>query len=138
MTAMSNEDVALITEDFDGLSVSVFKPVRPIVCGPWQFEEEHVASYLWRNFLTEQTAILSGQVYDERRWLHLSIAGRGRMPTYRDLFAAKESFIGLDERAFQVFPPKAEHYNLHPYCLHLWSPVGFNPLPDFTYGGRGI
>lgn len=134
---MSNADAPLITEDFDGIEVSVFKPAIPSRSEPWKLSEEHMASFLFKNYLTMQTLIISGQVHDGQRWLHLSIAGR-KMPTYRDMAAAKDLFIGQDERAYQVFPPRSEHFNLHQYCLHLWSPVGFNPLPDFTHGGRGI
>ncbi len=73
---------------------------------------------------------------DDRRWLHVSCSRRARIPSYEDLAAVKELFVGRDRLALQVFPPAAEHVNYHPHTLHLWSPLtGERPTPDFRRGG---
>ena len=70
-------------------------------------------------------------------WLHLSMSRKDRVPTYTDVRRVKEMFIGKDRKAIQIFPAESEHYNLHPNCLHLWSPLERDPLPDFrTAGGE--
>jgi hypothetical protein len=38
-------------------------------------------------------------------------------------------------KVVQVFPPVTEHYNLHPNCLHLWSCLEADGLPDFQTMG---
>ena len=49
-------------------------------------------------------------------------------------FEAKELFVGRDEFAYQVIPPRDQHVNIHPNVLHLWSCLDGSPLPDFTRG----
>ena len=76
---------------------------------------------------------------DGRVWFHVSMSRRHRMPTYRDMKAVKELFLGKDTMAYQVLPPESKHINLHEYCLHLWAlEDGSAVLPDFTRGGAMI
>ena len=74
---------------------------------------------------------------DGRPWLHVSFSRVDRIPSWEDVIAVKELFVGRDRLAVQVFPPRDEHVNLHPYCLHLWCCLedGFRPTPDFRRGG---
>ncbi len=75
---------------------------------------------------------------DGKRWIHTSFSRKSRVPEYKDIKWIKEVFIGKDRMAIQVFPPKSKHVNIHPFCLHLWTPAAHNPLPDFTQGMRSI
>lgn len=65
---------------------------------------------------------------DGKAWLHVSMSRRSRMPTYDDLATVKRVFVGDDLPAYQIFPVRKEHVNLHEYCLHLWAPIGHDPL----------
>lgn len=84
--------------------------------------------------------ILSGnREADGRRWLHASASYRTRLPTWDDLRAVKDAFIGPDRYACQVFPPRDRYVNIGRFVLHLWSPLdGPWPLPEFSavVGGR--
>ena len=71
-------------------------------------------------------------------WLHVSVAHRDRLPSYDELKQVKAIFMGRDKYAIQVFPPDSKHINIHPYCLHLWSCLSSNLIPDFTRGGNSI
>jgi hypothetical protein len=76
---------------------------------------------------------------DGRLWHHLSVSRADRIPSYHDVNDVKDVFIGRAHIAYQVFPPRARHVNIHPYCLHLWSPLeGDEPLPDFRQGSQSI
>ncbi len=75
---------------------------------------------------------------DGRLWLHVSASRRDRVPNYAELCECKRVFVGPDRPAYQVHPRETEHENLHAYCLHLWAPVGFDPLPDFRFDGGGV
>jgi hypothetical protein len=76
---------------------------------------------------------------DGKRWQHVSLARPDRLPDYDDLTFVKRHWIGEDKYAYQVFPPKAKHVNIHPNCLHLFSCLdGDAVLPDFTRGGNTI
>lgn len=81
--------------------------------------------------------ILSGAVeLDDRRWVHVSVSRRDRVPSYEDLALVKRIFVGRERRAVQLFVPESEHVNLHRYCLHLWHCVDGDGLPDFRAGGQ--
>ena len=47
-----------------------------------------------------------------------------RCPFWHEMNAVKDVFWTFDETVMQLHPPKAEYVNNHPYCLHLWKPVG--------------
>lgn len=84
------------------------------------------------------SVIISTALHDDgRRWLHVSLSRPNQMPSYADLDLVKRVFIGPDRYAYQVFPPRDHHVNLHPYCLHLWAcldvPRG-QVLPEFSRG----
>ena len=63
-------------------------------------------------------------------WLHVSFSRRNKDPSYFDMRRVKELFVGKSRKAIQVLPAEDEHFNFHPHCLHLWSPLEKDPLPD--------
>ncbi len=77
---------------------------------------------------------------DGEVWLHVSAKPKARrqLATWEEMAEVKDRFLGTERWACQVHPPAAEHVNLNPHVLHLWSPytLGARPLPDFT-AGRG-
>lgn len=73
-----------------------------------------------------------------RIWVHLSLSHPKRLPTWTELVDAKELFIGLERAAYQVVPPRSQYVNLHPYCLHLWSCLDEDPMPDFSMGSGSL
>lgn len=83
--------------------------------------------------------IVSGQrEQDGRRWLHVSLARPNQLPIWQEVTHVKDVVIGRQKHAIQVLPPESQYVNIHPYCLHLWSCVDGNPIPDFTWGGSVI
>ncbi len=80
--------------------------------------------------------IASHNVYAGQRWMHVSFSHESKMPTYEETCMIKKDIIGAHKKAIQVHPPESEHVNIHPYCLHLWSPIGHDPLPDFRIMGQ--
>lgn len=73
---------------------------------------------------------------DGLRWYHVSVSREGRIPFWKDLQYVKDIFIGKKRKAIQILPPADEHVNVHPYCLHLWTCLDKDPLPDFRVGGE--
>lgn len=85
--------------------------------------------------------------HDGKDWWHISVSARdnrvkhgkmrsvSRLPSYDELCFVKRVFCGEEAIALQLFPKASEHVNIHPDCLHLWSPIGHNPLPDFRWFG---
>lgn len=54
-----------------------------------------------------------------------------RCPTWEEMSYIKSLFWDDTETVMQLHPPKSEHVNCHPYCLHLWKPDNIEiPLPD--------
>jgi hypothetical protein len=52
---------------------------------------------------------------------HLSISTEKEIPTYEELKQARYQFIPDDAFMAQIFPPKSDFVNAHPYCLHLFE-----------------
>lgn len=68
-------------------------------------------------------------------WYHVSFTRLdGKMPTYPDLVFIKETFFP-DRWAIQVFPKPEQHVSDHDRCLHLWSCLEHDVLPDFRKFG---
>ena len=61
---------------------------------------------------------------DEGGWEHVSVSREDRTPTWAEMCEVKDLFFGPDEWVMQYHPAAADYVNFHPYCLHLWRPVG--------------
>ena len=75
---------------------------------------------------------------DTSLWIHVSFSRRERDPNYFDMTRVKELFIGADRKAIMVLPAQAEHYNFAKHCLHFYSPLDSDPLPDFRGPGGAL
>lgn len=65
-------------------------------------------------------------------WEHVSVSipNASRCPTWEEMCFVKNRFWKPTESVVQYHPAKSEYVNNHPYCLHLWKPVGKKyPLP---------
>ena len=94
----------------------------------------------WVHKIAHQMRVIAtvGYYPDGKCWIHASIARADKMASYEDLCKLKEEFLGADAKAIQVFPPAAEHVNIHTNCLHLFSCVDDDGLPDFTMGSKSL
>lgn len=72
-----------------------------------------------------------GAIEDGRvEWEHVSVSLPNRCPTWAEMSAVKDLFWDAGDCVVQYHPPKSDWVNNHPYCLHLWRPVGFDvPRP---------
>lgn len=57
---------------------------------------------------------------DDGKW-HLSISTKNAQPSYKEIKEARYKFLPNNIYVAQIFPPKEEFVNLHPYCHHLWE-----------------
>ena len=73
---------------------------------------------------------------DDNWWLHVSLSYHNGIPNYDTIIEVKDIFIGVEKKAIMVFPKKSEWVNFHPGVLHLYSPLDFDPLPDFRIEGN--
>ena len=76
---------------------------------------------------------------DGEGWEHVSVSRRSRMPTYEDLDEIKREFWSDRDTVMQLFVPRSDHVNCHPYCLHLWRPTAKGveiPRPPSILVGR--
>lgn len=117
----------------------IFPRLPRILPASWRLHRTTVDGAHYVQAFTGLSIIVSGATeLDGKRWVHLSVAHPSRLPTWAELVDAKEFLVGKDEYAVQVLPPRAEHVNIHPYCLHLFHCVEGNQLPDFTRGGKTL
>lgn len=67
---------------------------------------------------------------DGEGWEHVSVRLPNRCPTWEEMSTVKRLFWGGEDCVLQYHPPESEYVNNHPFCLHLWRPVGVAiPLP---------
>lgn len=68
---------------------------------------------------------------DGAGWQHVSVSRPDRCPTWAEMCEVKDLFFGPDEWVMQFHPAASDYVNTHPFCLHLWRPVGRDfPLPE--------
>lgn len=92
-----------------------------------------ITSAALRSIIMPITAIVGFEpVEDGTWWLHISISHKHRVPTYSEIKEVKSVFIGPNRKGIMVFPQESNYVNIHPYCLHLFSPLGRDPLPEFS------
>jgi hypothetical protein len=60
----------------------------------------------------------------ETGWDHVSVSLPNRCPNWEEMCHVKSLFWDDEDTVMQFHPPKSEYVNNHPYCLHLWRPVG--------------
>ena len=65
---------------------------------------------------------------DGEGWDHVSVSRSNRCPNWTEMSHIKHLFFKDEEFAIEYHPPKADHINIHPYCLHLWRPQT-SPFP---------
>ena len=98
--------------------------LRRPVTGQWEeFDPKIPLARAWINSELGLKVLVTSDVMDDgSRWLHVSVSRRDRIPSWNDLKETKDMFIGRNAEAIQVLPRDRDYVNLHPFCLHLWSP----------------
>ncbi len=110
--------------------IAAWRQVRPrVVTANWRLDAEYAQGAAWKT--TRSTVFLTTEFIDGELWLHMSFSHLDETPTWDELRDAKRIFMGANTKAVSVVPPSGEHYNLHPYCLHLFVCLERDPLPDF-------
>ena len=64
---------------------------------------------------------MAAAVSKENGLWHISISTKNRTIDYDDLKDARYSLVPDDCHMAQIFPPKSEFVNLHPFCFHLYQ-----------------
>lgn len=67
---------------------------------------------------------------DGEGWEHVSVSTKHRTPNWPEMCFVKNLFWRDDECVVQFHPPESVYVNYHPFCLHLWKPIGQDvPMP---------
>ena len=63
-------------------------------------------------------------------WEHVSVSLARRCPDWSEMEWVREQFWEPAELVLQFSVPRAVHISYHPYCLHMWRPIGVEvPVP---------
>lgn len=87
-------------------------------------------------------ATLRFQISEGAGWDHVSVSLATRCPTWEEMSFIKDLCFEDHECVMQLHPPKSEHVNYHPFCLHLWRPQSKDEIaairgewgPEWNYG----
>lgn len=72
-------------------------------------------------------------------WEHVSVSTAVRCPTWAEMCYVKGIFWDAEDVVMQLHPRASEYVNCHPYCLHLWRPIGIEiPTPPFITVGPEV
>ncbi|MCL2136826.1 MAG: hypothetical protein FWH40_04810 [Coriobacteriia bacterium] len=73
-------------------------------------------------------------------WEHVSVSRPSRCPTWEEMCLVKDMFWDEEECVVEYHPPKSKYVDNHPYCLHMWKPIGVEvPLPpSILVGLKGL
>lgn len=52
---------------------------------------------------------------------HLTVSCPDCSPSYNEIREARYKFIPNDVTMAELYPPKEEIANMHPFCHHLWE-----------------
>ena len=67
-------------------------------------------------------------------WEHVSASMHDRCPTWEEMCTIKDIFFKDDECCVEYHPKKSDYVNVHPYCLHIWRPIGVEiPTPPTSF-----
>ena len=76
-------------------------------------------------------------ISDGLLWEHVSVTvshkdkTSTRCPTWEEMCFVKDVFWDKDEVVIQYHPAESDYVSMHPFCLHLWKPIGIVlPTPD--------
>jgi len=73
---------------------------------------------------------------NEDGWEHVSVSLPKRCPNWREMCYIKGLFWDEGDRVVQYHPPKENYINCHPFCLHMWRPIGVEiPMPPYWMVG---
>lgn len=69
-------------------------------------------------------------VSDGDGWEHVSVSFQSRTPSWDVMCTIKDLFWDAEDCVIQYHPPKSDYVSFHPYCLHMWRPIGVDfPRP---------
>jgi hypothetical protein len=129
MTGLTPDCFKLHTESDCGPS----EPASAPMILPAGWKRLDAFAYRYRDGLA--VIVTQGLERDGKTWVHLSVSHRVRLPTWEELKAVREVFLGTDSVALQVLPPRSEWVNVHPNVMHLFKCLDGRPVPDFRRQG---
>jgi hypothetical protein len=115
----------------------VFPRIVPAGWLPWGAENDYY-NCRWMLSTDGLKVAVEVEFIDDALWLHVSFSRRDRDPNYFDMQRVKDTFVGVDRKAVMVLPARHEHYNFAKHCLHFYSPLDRDPLPDFRAKDGGL
>lgn len=72
-------------------------------------------------------------------WEHVSVSLERRCPNWHEMEFACRLFWHEEECVMQLHPPRSEWVNHHPFCLHMWKPLGVQiPRPPMHLVGPPV
>jgi len=63
---------------------------------------------------------------DGQGWEHVSTSLKHRIASWEEMSQLKNLFWDPQDCVVQFHPPESDYVNCHPFCLHLWRPIGRN------------
>lgn len=69
------------------------------------------------------SVLVTVEPHNETTWLHVSVARRDRYPSWEEIRAVKDLFIGKDKDAVMILPREEDYVNIHSNCFHVYHRI---------------
>jgi hypothetical protein len=80
--------------------------------------------FMLPHFKKDSPEIFGVIASDGTEWERVSVSFAVRCPSWREMCYIKSIFWDHEDCVVQYHPRATDHINFHPFCLHLWRPVG--------------
>lgn len=95
-------------------------PVPSFMDIPTYEEQDDNGFYSTGAFKIGELVVLISHNEDEGGW-HMSMSKKDKMPTYEEMKDMRYKMLPNRIYACEIFPPREEFVNRHPFCRHLWE-----------------
>ena len=111
-----------------------------IIAGPGATDERYGNNGAFLFSAAPGRARLMVIASDGEGWEHVSVSNPARCPTWEEMCWIKGQFWGAEDCVIQYHPRASEYVNDHPFCLHLWRPIGaaIPEPPRWMVGGDPV
>jgi hypothetical protein len=102
-----------------------------LTTGPFRSDASYGNNGIFIIYSLKSKKFLRCQASDGLGWEHVSVSLPNRCPTWEEMCLVKNRFWDPEDVVMQYHPAESDYINCHPFCLHLWRPIGqLIPVPE--------
>ena len=102
-----------------------------LIKGNWKSDPSYQSGLFMMPHQSNMLNIVATDGEGMSDWEHVSVSLKNRAPNWNEMCLIKAMFWDDEDAVVQFHPPKFQHSNNHPFCLHLFrNPKRPTELPE--------